>query len=177
MHLQNIRIMPNMSKKLLSDEQLRFVDNVASLLVPWGVPQMSARIYGCLLLHFRPLSLDQIAECLEISKSTASVAARMLENHMLIRRQGEKGSKRVLYVVSDSSAGLLADKSFLLGEFGRLLETRANEVTSGDAATRMRAIGRFYLSMREAIDALIDELASGDWDNKPHSTHGKQGLV
>ena len=147
-----------MSKKSSAEERRRFVDDVTSLMVPWGMPQMSARIYGYLLLHSNPVSLDQLTEDMEISKSTASVAARVLEGHMLIRRQSEKGTKRVLYVISDSCAGLLTEKSFLLGEFGRLLESRADEVAIGDAAARMRAIGKFYLAMREAMDNLIAEL-------------------
>ena len=157
--LKNIRNMPNLSKKSSSDARRRFVDDVTALLVPWGMPQMSARIYGYLLLHSHPVSLDQLTRDMEISKSTASVAARLLESHMLIKRKAEKGTKRVFYVISDSSSGLLTEKSNLLGEFGRLLETRADEVAIGDAASKMRAIGRFYLSMREAIDKLVRELS------------------
>jgi predicted transcriptional regulator len=155
-----------MSKNSLSAEQTRFIEDVVALMVPWGMPQMSARIYAYLLLHAQSVSLDQITDDLEVSKSTASVAARLLENHMLIRRQSERGTKRVLYVASDSSAGLLTEKSYLLGEFGKLLEARAESVAPGDAATRMRAIGRFYLTVREALEILVKDLTVGG-DGRP----------
>lgn len=158
--------MPNMSKHSLSAEQTRFIEDVVALMVPWGMPQMSARIYGYLLLHAQPVSLDQITDDLEVSKSTASVAARLLENHMLIRRQSERGTKRVLYVASETSAGLLTEKSFLIGEMGRLLETRAESVATGDAVRRMQAIGKFHLSVRVALDTLINELTAGG-DGRP----------
>ncbi len=147
-----------MSKHSLSADQTRFIDDVVALMVPWGMPQMSARIYAYLLLYVQPVSLDQITEDLEVSKSTASVAARLLENHMLIRRQSERGTKRVLYVASESSAGLLTEKSFLLGEMGHLLESRAETVATGAAIKRMQAIGKFHLSVRAALNTLVREL-------------------
>jgi hypothetical protein len=149
--------MPNMSKGPVSAEQLRFIDDVAALLVPWGMPQTAARLYGYLLLSMAPISLDRISVELEISKSSASVAARLLEKHALVRRHGERGSKRVLYSVSDSYAGLLSEQSSLIGEVGVLLQSRAAAVSSGATATRLKAMSRFYLSMREAMETAIRE--------------------
>jgi len=152
--------MPNISKKHNTDVQQRFFDDVCALLVPWGMPHMSARIYAYLLLSGEPQSLDEIAQGLDVSKSSASVAARVLEGHMVIRRQAQKGSKRFRYVVCDGSAGLMTAKSELLGEFGDLLVERAGAVAKGKAATRMRAIGRFHLAMREAMAKLVKELGA-----------------
>lgn len=150
--------MPNLSNTELSPDQRQFVEDIVALITPWGMPQMSARIYGYLLLDSGPVSLDQISSDLEISKSTASVAARTLENHMLIKRRTEKGSKRIFYVVSENSTGLISAKSYLLGEFGRLLESRANTVARGNAAKRLKAFGNYYLSMQTALDTLFQEI-------------------
>ena len=80
----------------------RFIEDVARLLTPWGVPPVAARLYGYLLLSPRPVSLGQITADLEISKSSASVAARLLESYTLARRHGEAGTKRALYAVADT---------------------------------------------------------------------------
>lgn len=150
-----------MSKKHNTDVYQQFLEDVSALLVPWGMPQMSARIYAYLLLHSEPQSLDQIAAGLAVSKSSASVAARVLEGHMIIRRQAEKGTKRFRYVVCDGSAGLMTAKSELLGGFGRLLVDQAETVAdSTTTAARMKAIGRFHLAMRDAITTLVDDLSS-----------------
>jgi DNA-binding transcriptional regulator GbsR (MarR family) len=53
--------MPNTSNESGKDEQ-RFVEDVARLLMPWGVPPVAARLYGYLLRCPRPVSLDQITE-------------------------------------------------------------------------------------------------------------------
>lgn len=146
-----------MSKRSVSPEQGRFIDDVASLLVPWGMPQTMGRIYGYLLLSTIPLGLDRIAADLEISRSSASVAARLLEKHTLVRRHGERGSKRVLYTVSDNFAGLFSERGVMLGALGALLQGRAAVVASGAAATRLQVMSRFYLAMREAMEAAIRE--------------------
>ena len=146
-----------MSKRSVSPEQGRFIDDVASLLVPWGMPQTMGRIYGYLLLSTIPLGLDRIAADLEISRSSASVAARLLEKHTLVRRHGERGSKRVLYSVSDNFAGLFSERGVMLGALRALLQGRAAVVASGAAATRLQAMSRFYLAMREAMEAAIRE--------------------
>jgi len=154
--------MPNTSKESVSADQFRFVDDVASLLVPRGMPPIAARLYGYLLLSVAPVSLDRISADLEISKSSASVAARLLENHALVRRHGERGSKRVLYSVSDNYAGVLSEQSFLIGEMGLLLQNRAAAVASGATAARLKAMSRFYLSMREAMETAIREFHTDD---------------
>jgi DNA-binding transcriptional regulator GbsR (MarR family) len=40
--------------------QRRFIEDSARLLVPWGVPQTAARVYGYLLLLPEPVSLDRM---------------------------------------------------------------------------------------------------------------------
>jgi len=87
---------------------------VARLLTPWGVPPVAARLYGYLLLCSRPISLDQITEDLEISKSSASVAARLLESYTLARRHSQPGTKRALYAVADDYEAMIRQQNRLL---------------------------------------------------------------
>jgi hypothetical protein len=84
----------NMSNARRAEPDRHFIEDVARLLVLWGVPQTAARLYGYLLLKAEPVSLDCIAADREISKTSASVAARLLEQYTLVRRLGERGSKR-----------------------------------------------------------------------------------
>jgi DNA-binding transcriptional regulator GbsR (MarR family) len=53
-----------------------------------------------LLLGAAPTSLHRIMTDFEISKSSASFAARLLEQYTPARRHGERGSQRALYEVS-----------------------------------------------------------------------------
>jgi DNA-binding transcriptional regulator GbsR (MarR family) len=151
--------MPNISKKTLSAEQGRFIDDMAALLVPWGLQPNLARLYAYLLLCDEPVSLDTIATTLGIAKSSVSVAARTLEQFGLARRHGEPGSKRVRYGASASYSGFLVAQANLLGDIGRLVEARARTVTSGETLRRLRYLGSFYRKISATITGRVAELS------------------
>ena len=147
--------MPNIPNDGLIEAERRFIDDVARLLTPWGVPQTAARLYGYLLLGTEPVDLDRIAADLEISKSSASVAARLLEMYTLARRQGVRGSKRVLYEASDNYEGMLTGQNRMLQEGAALLRAGARDVASGKARARLEEMAEFYLVTRDAMEAVL----------------------
>ena len=147
--------MPNKANKNLTAAERRFVEDVARLLAPWGVPQAAARLYGYLLLSAEPVSLDRITADLEMSKSSASVAARLLERYTLARRHGERGSKRALYEVSDNYEGMLAEQDRLLQALAELLRSGAGAVASGTTHERLKEMAEFYQLMREAMESAL----------------------
>jgi hypothetical protein len=164
--VQHIRNMPNIAKNRLSAAQLDFIEDLAKMLAPWGLPQAEARLYAYLMLKIEPVSLDLICEELGVAKSSASVAARALERYLLVRRYRVKGSKRVLYGVSDNFAGRVAEQGDLMGRLGRFLQDRTAAVAKGDAALRLRALGEFYASISRAMQDCIRQLH----DKVPGST-------
>jgi hypothetical protein len=148
--------MPNEQKdKRRTAARERFIEDVAQLLIPWGVPQTAARLYGYLLLCAEPVSLDQITNDVAISKSSASVAARLLEKYTLVRRRGERGSKRVLYEVSDNYQGMLSEQNRLLDALAQILGAGAGIAPSMAARQRLKTMAEFYIVMREAMDTAL----------------------
>src|SRR3546814_11029243 len=100
--------MSNIAKKpkpALSKDQHRFIDDVAALFMHWGMPQTEARLNAYLMLCAAPVSLDRIAEDLQMAKSSASVAARALDAYRVVQKHhvrerkgvvvGKRGSVRV----------------------------------------------------------------------------------
>lgn len=147
--------MPNLSNKHTKTEQ-RFIEDVARLLMLWGVPQTAARLYGYLLLNAEPASLDRITSDLQISKSSASVAARLLEQYMLVNRHGERGSKRALYAVSENYEGMLTEQNRLLDGLAGLLRKGAGTVASEAVRDRLEDMAEFYLAMGQAMERALD---------------------
>jgi hypothetical protein len=153
--------MPNKSNKSpvankgLSSAERRFIDDVARLLTPWGVPLTAARLYGYLLLFPEPVSLDRMTDDLAMSKSSASVAARLLEKYRLVLRHGERGSKRVLYEVSEDYDGMLMEQNRLLDGLAELMKGGACVTRSGPVQKRLDDMAGFYLTIREAMDATL----------------------
>lgn len=147
--------MPNIRNKPPTPAARRFVEDTARLLVARGVPQGAARLYGYLLLCAEPASLDRITHDLHISKSSASVAGRLLETYGLARRHGERGSKRVLYAVSDHYESMLAEQNRLLDALAELLRSGAGAATSKAARTRLEEMAEFYLTIRQATQTAL----------------------
>ncbi|HEX7856389.1 MAG TPA: transcriptional regulator [Sphingobium sp.] len=148
-----------MSKSNLTDQQRDFIVAIAALLVPSGMQPSTASLYGYLLLCPEPVSLDTIAADLGMAKSSASVAARMLEQYGLARRHGERGSKRVRYGVSERYSGFIAAQAALLGDIGRVIESRAGGVAADATLKRLRYLGSFYGKMERSIMERIQDLA------------------
>jgi DNA-binding transcriptional regulator GbsR (MarR family) len=140
-----------MSTNISKDER-RFVEDVARLLTPWGVPPVAARLYGHLLLCSRPVSLDRITADLGISKSSASVAARLLESYMLTRRHSEPGTKRALYAVADDYEAMIRQQNRLLDALAEQLNTGAGIAASKAVSARLEEMADFYRIMRGAME-------------------------
>jgi DNA-binding transcriptional regulator GbsR (MarR family) len=155
---------PNTSKEgSLTAAERQFVDDVARLLVPWGVPQTAARLYGYLLLSPEPVSLDRITVDLEISKSSASVGARLLEMYTLVRRHGERGTRRVLYEASDNYEGMLTAQNRTLQSGADLLKAGARGAASDTARARLEEMAEFYEVTLEATESALRRWRERKW--------------
>lgn len=153
--MRYIRIVPNVPNGLSAADR-RFIEEVARLLAAWGVPQTAARIYGRLLLSSEPISLEDLTADVEVSKSSASVAARTLEKYRMVRRHGVRGSRRVLYAVSDNYDGILVEHNRMLDALAELLRSGARAGSSRKARDRLKEMAEFYLVTRDALEAALD---------------------
>jgi DNA-binding transcriptional regulator GbsR (MarR family) len=119
------------------------------------MPITAARLYGYLQLQNDPVSLDEIAADLEVSKSNACAAAKLLEAHGNARRQGERGSKRVLYVSGDDPGAALRRQTELLGMMSALIAERTEAVAAGLARDRLVRLAAFHHDLKTAMESAI----------------------
>ena len=138
----------------------RFIREMSRLLVPLGVPQTAARLYGYLLLSESPVSLDQIAAELDISKSTASVAARLLEMYNLARRSGQRRTRRVLFEASDDYDGMINAQMRSLEQLAGLIREGSRHAQNKKTRQRLKTMAEFYLLTRTAMEAAQREWSS-----------------
>lgn len=138
-----------------SESQQRFIEAFVQLLLPWGMPIAAARLYVYLLIAGVPVSLDEFAEGLGISKSVASTAARFLQSGGVARRLTERGSKRIRYVVNKNPGAALRRHVELLGEMADLIDANKDKVTSGDAREELNALASFHRQLQAAMGAVI----------------------
>jgi DNA-binding transcriptional regulator GbsR (MarR family) len=136
--------------------ECRFMDDIATLMIPWGWPRNVGRMYGYLLLSDGPVTLDKIAADLRIAKSNASVAARTLEQFGNARRHSEPGSKRIYYTAPDNLAGPFSSKIELFDRIVRLLAANHAIGRTPDVNERLEGMANFYEDMRAAVQGVLD---------------------
>jgi biotin operon repressor len=150
-NLRYILFMQNLSNAILSKQQRHFIDELAMLLIPWGMPITAARLYGYLHLQDGPVSLDEISAALEVSKSNVCAAAKVLETHGNAKRQSERGTKRVLYIIGDDPGTSLRRQTELLGMMSDLIAERKDEVAEGMPRERLARLSVFHKDLRNAM--------------------------
>lgn len=150
----------NIARDSLSQDELHFIQEVGSVFAQVGMPPSTARLYGYLLLKQTPISLDQIAADLSMSKGGAWNAARMLDRYGFARRLGEPGGKRAFYAPSENFGSSFAATDALLAAFAQVLDYGATSVAKGEAAVRMAQRAKFNLLLRETIARTIAELSA-----------------
>jgi len=137
-----------------SEADRRFMDEVASLMAPWGWSRHIARIFAYLLLRETPATLDEISEHLGISKSIVSVAARELEQYGNARRHSQPGTKQILYSAPDKRYGPFPDQAAMMGTIAALMVRQPTE--SEVVNKRLTKVAAFLNAMREAIDEVYE---------------------
>jgi|HubBroStandDraft_5_1064220.scaffolds.fasta_scaffold676549_1 hypothetical protein len=155
--------------------ELDFVAQVASVFAPMGMPSSAGRVYGYLLLKQVPVSLEQIAADLSLSKGATWNAARMLERYGQAQRHSEPGGKRALYAPSTNLGSSFALFISMLGTFGNVLQSGASTAARGEAAARLALQAKFHLLLRQAMETAIIELNASCQQGHP-SLAGSGGL-
>ncbi|MGB8930473.1 MAG: MarR family transcriptional regulator [Anaeromyxobacteraceae bacterium] len=80
------------------ESQERFVDAWGAMGALWGINRSVARVHALLMASDAPLSLDEIAERLSISKGNASMSLHELRGWGVIRPVPVAGDRRDYYV-------------------------------------------------------------------------------
>lgn len=79
-------------------EEMHFIEDIGLFFEQMGMPRMSGRILGVLLISDPPAqSISEIAEKLKASKSSISIMARLLVENGLIERVASPVPRRDFY--------------------------------------------------------------------------------
>jgi DNA-binding transcriptional regulator GbsR (MarR family) len=75
----------------------RFVDSMGRISKFWGFNRIMGQLYGLLYLNAEPMSLDQLAEGLMVSKGNVSVNIRALERWGMVEKVWVKADRKDYY--------------------------------------------------------------------------------
>ena len=144
-----------MRKAVQPDGNDPFIEALARLIIPMGMPPIAARMQGYIMLSPEPLSLDELVAGLEVSKSSASVAARLLERYGVVRCYTERGTKRVRYGMEGLGGGFLLEQMRFIGAMADLLKNAAAERRDGETSARLTDMAAFYARLHDALDGVL----------------------
>ena len=83
--------------KTIEDIQNDVVDTIGEKAEKFGFSRIAGQLEGLLFLSPEPLSLDEMAQRLEVSKASVSTNIRLLERWKVVKRVYHKGDRKNFY--------------------------------------------------------------------------------
>lgn len=135
----------------------RFIEAGGNTTQSFGFGRIIGQVYALLYLSPRPLSLDEIAEELEVSKASVSTTVRQLEQWSAVKQVWVKGDRKDYYEAETDFKTVL--RRGLLDTARKKLETAARHIEDAEtalteASTNVNGEDRKEL---EAVLARIEE--------------------
>jgi DNA-binding MarR family transcriptional regulator len=147
-----------MSREPSPDEVSQFVERFAGALANSGVPSMSARVMGRMLVSpSGTMTASELAEALQISQPAVSGAVRQLLQVGFISRERQPGSRKDHYRIrEDVFATILERRNNALGEWESSTRSGA-ELFGADhpVAERLTQAADFFAFIRADMEQLI----------------------
>lgn len=134
-----------------------FMEEVAALLGIWGVPQTPGRLFAHLLLLQEPASLEEIAADLDISKTTASDAAKLMERYGFVRRYATPGTKRASYGASNDITFFYQKQASYLERMERVMKAQSEKDPKLASSERLSALAEYYGRLAQAMNAIAKD--------------------
>jgi DNA-binding transcriptional regulator GbsR (MarR family) len=124
-----------------------------------GFTRIGGRLFGHLLLAERPLSLDEIAETLQVSKASVSTDARRLFEKGVVVRSGRPGDRRDYWEIApDFFASLMEYRverwrrlNMVVGEL-----KRRSPAPSAAVRARLRYMEDVYAYISSRVDDALE---------------------
>jgi DNA-binding transcriptional regulator GbsR (MarR family) len=136
----------------------------------WGFSKIMGQLYGFLYLSPRPLTLDEMAENLSVSKGNVSINIRALERWSMVRQVWVKGDRKDFYEAETDFwkiiRGVLKErekKEFdqALGSIGGLrkrgeeIHKKAKSTETAFAIDRLKKLEDFISTMDQLVGMLL----------------------
>jgi DNA-binding transcriptional regulator GbsR (MarR family) len=138
--------------------QTTFIEDMGQLMVGWGIPRNTGRIWAYLLLEREPESLDDIVEALGIAKSGASVAARQLVQLGIARAAGQAGTRRVLYEALYTIDSIIEARNVQLHALVSRLRQGARAASAGQGRRKLEAMADWCDAFAVEMPMLVRRL-------------------
>ena len=152
-----------------TEDELAFVDDVAGFFAREGLPLISGRVIGWLLISDPPeQSAARIAEVLQVSRSSISTATRLLTPSGLVegvRRRGER--QEYFRIAADGWSRMLERRYAQAAGFREVTERglRVLEDAAPQRRERLVGVNRLYGFLETELPAVLQRWRDGQEDH------------
>ncbi|MBO6793920.1 MAG: hypothetical protein JJ895_08420 [Balneolaceae bacterium] len=143
------------------------VQDFANGYQSFGLSKLMGRVVGLLMAHDKPLSLDEIADELHMSKGPISQITRRLRDHYLIRKVWKPGSRKDFYEIEPEVFSQAFKNNFdQIKKNTKLAKKIRDKIESSDDPEigvlydRVNEMEHFYTIMEKHYQNFLDEWAT-----------------
>jgi DNA-binding transcriptional regulator GbsR (MarR family) len=172
-----------MNKDLVKAQDI-LLDRINQVCKKFGLNNIMAQLYAILYLNNEVLSLDDMVERIKISKGSASVNIRALENYGAVKKVWIKGSRKDYYQADTDIVRVIMDRVKLIGKLrlseidemikssSKVLNTASPSDKDEDAAIRvfkqrLEKLKAFHRQAQSLFDLINSGLLNNLLNNKP----------
>jgi len=138
-----------------------FIERMGLAAESDGLSRIAGRLFGALILHSEPRSLDDLAEQLGVSKASVSTEARRLVDRGVAERIGKPSDRRDYYsLTSDFFAQIIRFRLSRWATLHRLAKEMQSE--DGDLPRLVRERFAYIEDVNDFVLARVDE-ALREW--------------
>ncbi|MDQ3557292.1 MAG: MarR family transcriptional regulator [Gemmatimonadota bacterium] len=142
-----------------TDEQ--FVEKMGLFFEADGLPRISGRVLGLLLLTPGECSLDDLAELLQVSKASVSTNTRLLDGMGIVERASRPGDRRDYYRIAHDMQGRMLERRIeRMRGLNALIEEGQRTVTVEDpeVQARLRTLNEFHMHAIRGMEEGLQHL-------------------
>ena len=134
-----------------------FADRLGRFFEDNGLPRMVGRVLGHLLIcDGSEQTFDDLVEAVGASRSTVSVATRLLQQLNLVERFGVPGERRDRYRVREDAWTMLLKQDIAAAtQLRTLAEEGLGLATNKASRTRMREMREFFVFLERAYAPIL----------------------
>ncbi|MCC6983199.1 MAG: MarR family transcriptional regulator [Bauldia sp.] len=142
-----------------------FIERMGFLCEADGLPRISGRLLGLLILEGGPFTLKELAQRLNVSRASVSTNARLLAKTGIIERVAVPGDRQDYYALDENPGARI--HAGVLERLERTYQTLRSAEKDlpremDDARRRVRSFGEFYGTVIRHMKALAKEFPSAE---------------
>ena len=151
--------------KLDKDSQ-EFVESMGLVFQTDGLPRIAGRILGFLTIRDEAHSLQELADCLEVSRGSVSTNTRLLEQFGMIERLAKSGDRQGFYRLAPNAfPNVLVSAIQRMTKARQIILKAADRIPKKSAGARrnLAEMARFYDLTIKGMKVIVqDYSASAD---------------